>query len=122
VEFWADTWDYGFTLWLDGVQFTECDPVTAIAQAMNSVTCLEQNYPNPFTGSTTIPFTLGRNDRVRLTISDLFGNVLESLLDQTMEPGEYTIHFPATDLPAGIYLYHLRTSGYSLTKKLVILH
>ncbi|NQV03074.1 MAG: T9SS type A sorting domain-containing protein, partial [Bacteroidia bacterium] len=122
VEFWADTWDYGFTLWLDGVQFQDCDPVTAIPLANQPSAKLLQNYPNPFTGYTTITYTLAHPDHVRLAVTDLYGNLVETLVGQSMEPGEYKVHFPSTDLPAGVYLYHLQTSKQVLTKKLVILH
>jgi len=121
VEFWADTWDFGFTLWLDGVQFQDCEPVTAIEVPVIPVTSLAQNYPNPFTGSTTIPFTLARPDHVRLTVTDLFGNLRGILIDQPLGSGEHTVSFSAPGFPAGIYLYHLQTSSAVLTKKLIIL-
>ncbi len=122
VEFWADTWDYGFTLWLDGVQFADCDPVTAITLNNRPSTSLHQNYPNPFTDYTTIHFTLARLEHVRLAVTDLFGNLVETLVDQSMEPGEYKVRFQANHLTEGVYLYHLRTAKQAMTKKLVILH
>ena len=122
VEFWADTWDYGFTLWLDGVQFEDCEPVTGVDQPLQRSTSLSQNYPNPFTGSTSIPFTLAQTDHVRLTVTDLSGNLLETLVNQSMVPGDYRVQFQASDLPAGVYLYHLRTTRQMETKKLVILN
>jgi len=122
VEFWADTWDYGFTLWLDGVQFNECDPVTATPEEFSDASGLNQNFPNPFESSTVISYTIAERDHVTLTIMDLFGNVVRTLADQVTSPGEFTVRFSAGNLPAGIYLYQLTTSESRWVKRMVILH
>ena len=55
VEFHADTWDYGYTLWLDGLQFSPCDPpLTGITVNNNANDQELTNYPNPFSGTTEI--------------------------------------------------------------------
>ncbi|MBL7138539.1 MAG: T9SS type A sorting domain-containing protein, partial [Bacteroidales bacterium] len=95
---------------------------TGVDQPLQRSTSLSQNYPNPFTGSTSIPFTLAQTDHVRLTVTDLSGNLLETLVNQSMVPGDYRVQFQASDLPAGVYLYHLRTTRQMETKKLVILN
>lgn len=122
VEFWADTWDYGFTLWLDGVQFADCDPITSIPEEVQSSSGLEQNYPNPFERSTTIRFVLSEPDHVILTVTDLFGNIIATLVDQSKEPGEYSVRFQAGDLPAGVYLYQLRTTSRVWVQRMIILN
>ncbi|MBN1199487.1 MAG: right-handed parallel beta-helix repeat-containing protein [Bacteroidales bacterium] len=121
LEFWADTWDYGFTLWLDGVQFSECDPVTAVSGEPQLSSGLEQNYPNPFINSTTIRFGLTERGHVTLSVTDLFGNVITTLVDQIKDPGEYIVRFHAGDLPAGIYFCYLCTNQRVLVKKMIIL-
>jgi len=121
VEFWADTWDYGFTLWLDGVQFKDCDPVTAVNPAKHIVCNLGQNYPNPFAEYTIIPFSVIQPGHVTLTVSGLDGRQAETLINQTLEAGDYKVQLRGAEFPAGVYFYQLRVAGQVLTKKLVII-
>jgi hypothetical protein len=62
VEFRADTWDYGYTLWVDGVQFHECTPTGITDNPITSK--LESGcFPNPFDYSTTVWFNLPKTVR-----------------------------------------------------------
>lgn len=121
VEFWADTWDFGFTLWLDGVQFTDCDPVTFIPEESQPDAILKQNYPNPFETYTTLEFVLSQSDFVTLSVTDLNGTLVETLINKSMPPGEYKVRFQAANFKSGVYICHLVTTGQISTKKLVIL-
>ncbi|MFH1160423.1 MAG: T9SS type A sorting domain-containing protein, partial [bacterium] len=119
VEFWADTWDFGYTLWLDGVQFFNCEPVTGQEMPPAKEPVIVRNYPNPFSGSTTIGFELARREYVVLSVSDIRGNPVVTLLDNVLDQGQYNIDFPGEGLPPGIYFALLRTNEKSKVIKMV---
>ena len=119
VEFWADTWDYGYTIWLDGVQFENCEPVTGEANPVAEGSYLVRTYPNPFSGSTTLSFDLRQRAYVSLRVTDLRGCVVAALLDETLNPGYYQIRFPGESVPPGIYFATFRAGGITKVLKMV---
>ena len=68
---------------------------------------LEQNYPNPFNPQTTIRFGLQEAATVQLTVYDLLGRPVQTLIDGAMSQGWHEATFNATNLPSGLYLYRL---------------
>ncbi|MGA2667850.1 MAG: T9SS type A sorting domain-containing protein, partial [Ignavibacteria bacterium] len=95
---------------------------------------LSQNYPNPFNPSTKIKFDIspiplsrgvdaegGRGVSVRLTIYDLLGREVTTLVNQPLQPGTYEVEWDGTNYPSGVYFYRLTAGNYSDTKKLVLL-
>jgi hypothetical protein len=82
---------------------------------------LQQNYPNPFNPSTTIGFAIPVSSHVTLTIIDLLGRRVETLIDENREAGEYKVQWNAANLSSGLYFYRLKAAGYTDTKKLILL-
>lgn len=82
---------------------------------------LMQNTPNPFILSTTIKYNLERAGNVILKIYNLTGQELETLVNGFQSAGEYEIKWQPERLSSGIYLYRLQNSGFSETKKLILL-
>jgi len=73
-----------------------------------------RNYPNPFTGITTIEYSLPQAGQVSLTISDISGRTVARLLeDKAREAGIYTLQLDASMLSPGIYISTLQTSESS---------
>jgi hypothetical protein len=73
---------------------------------------LEQNYPNPFNPTTTIEFSLPYASVVTLSVYNILGQEVSSLLlNQEMEYGEHEIEFDASLLPSGVYFYRLSADG-----------
>ena len=70
-----------------------------------------QNYPNPFNPTTTISYTLNKKSYVRLTVYNLLGEKIQTLVNQEQNPGEYKTLFYASHLPSGIYYYQLESDG-----------
>ncbi|MDD4646357.1 MAG: T9SS type A sorting domain-containing protein, partial [Bacteroidales bacterium] len=118
VEFRADTWDYGYTIWLDGVQFKACTP-TGIDDTPVTATFGSGCYPNPFSDKTTFWFDLPENGPVKLAIFDLTGRCITSLIDQTMPAGRYEKVFSRGKMHPGIYFYRLQTGKRLVTGKIV---
>ncbi len=69
---------------------------------------LMQNYPNPFTPSTKINYTLPRSAQVKLIIYDILGRQISKLVDEVQPAGYYTQQFNAGNLSSGIYIYQLQ--------------
>lgn len=81
---------------------------------------LKQNYPNPFNPSTNISFVLPKSTKVQLTVYNMLGQKVETLVDGNLTSGSHTIRFDASNLSSGIYIYQLRTPTTSLTKRMVL--
>ncbi len=83
---------------------------------------VSQNYPNPFNPTTTIAYALPKSGEVTLTLYDLLGNEVATLVNVRQQAGEYTISFQADGLASGIYFYTLRVAGIFIeTKKMILL-
>jgi len=92
---------------------------------------LSQNYPNPFNPSTSIEFSVPVNSNVTLTIYNLLGQLVTTLVNEEMSAGNYSIIWNGTDknglqVTSGVYLYKMKANGnngtpYSQTKKMILL-
>ena len=80
---------------------------------------LKQNYPNPFNATTVIPFRIDKAADVKLTVYDMLGNEVRTLVDERMDKGSYNIDFDATGLATGMYVYRLETNGLMFSKKMM---
>jgi hypothetical protein len=95
---------------LDG-SFDLSAPITVIVQNTHENSIVHQNYPNPFNPSTSIRFTLSRDDHVMLDIFNARGQQIERLLDEDLQAGiAHEVNFDGNGLASGIYYYRLRTS------------
>ncbi len=82
---------------------------------------LDQNYPNPFNPMTDIRYQITEVREVSLTIYDVLGRRVATLVDGVKQPGEYTVRWDASGYPSGVYFYRLTAGAFSSTKKLVIM-
>jgi Zn-dependent M28 family amino/carboxypeptidase len=82
---------------------------------------LYQNYPNPFNPNTIIKYSLPEDGFVNLTIFNMLGEEINTLVNQSQKSGNYEVEFTASNLPSGIYFYRFQTSSFRETKKMVIL-
>jgi hypothetical protein len=101
--------------------------VSGIGLPLNEVVQLGQNFPNPFNPITRIPYTVYKKSRVRLTIYNILGQRIKTLIDEEQDIGYYQPEFNISrsnnneELSSGIYFYRLEIAGKSVTKKLVLL-
>ncbi|TDI72216.1 MAG: hypothetical protein E2O85_00895 [Bacteroidetes bacterium] len=87
---------------------------------------MDQNYPNPFQKSTTIGYTLFENVNVRITIRDILGRQVRTLLSEFQSPGTYTLTWNGRDdggsrLANGTYLYLMDIGEHIEVKHAVLL-
>jgi hypothetical protein len=82
---------------------------------------LDQNYPNPFNPQTEIGYRIPETGLVRLSIHDLLGREVATLVDEKKSPGFHQVTWDASGQASGIYFYRLRAGSYVETKKLVLM-
>ncbi|MBI4427716.1 MAG: T9SS type A sorting domain-containing protein, partial [Ignavibacteriales bacterium] len=81
---------------------------------------LIQNYPNPFNPSTEIQFSLPQRNHVTLTVFDLLGREVATLVSEELSAGSYSARWDATGFPSGVYFCRLQAGDFVETKKLVL--
>jgi len=86
----------------------------------NLINKLEQNFPNPFNPVTQISFSIKENSNVILTIFDILGNKLFTLIDEQLSAGNHKVKFDGSQLQSGIYFYEIRVNKFRDTKKLIL--
>lgn len=82
---------------------------------------LFQNYPNPFNPSTTIRFSIPQKTHVKLSIYNMLGELISTLVNADLEPSDYEENFNAAHCAAGVYLYRLTAGNYTSVKKMILL-
>ncbi len=81
---------------------------------------LDQNYPNPFNPSTVISWQLAISSHVELSVYNLLGKKVATLVSGRMNPGSYTITFNGKNLTSGVYYYQLAAGEYREVKKMIL--
>jgi hypothetical protein len=86
-----------------------------------STYALEQNYPNPFNSTTTIAYQIPKREQVLLTIYDVLGREVATLVDAKQFSGIYEYQWNPQNMASGIYFYRLNTGSVQLQRKMVLL-
>jgi parallel beta-helix repeat protein len=121
VEIHADTWDYGYTIWLDGVQFSPCNPVTALQPPFPDSQIPELTlFPNPVGPATSLTYTLPDPALVTLTLFDCMGKDIAVWSLGNQPSGKHEWQWPNLHLSSGIYFLVLNTEKHRTTAKLLI--
>jgi hypothetical protein len=117
----------GFT-WGSGTQedFTviSLGPGVGVEERLNrpaiSSFRLLQNKPNPFHNSTAVSYSLPTISEVTLSIYDITGRLVETLVDERQQPGIHQVQWNRRDNPSGVYFYRLEAGGFVETRKMVV--
>ncbi len=81
---------------------------------------LEQNYPNPFNPETTIRYKLTEQAWVEISIFDITGRKINTLVNEHQAAGAYSVRFDSSDLASGVYIYTIEAGDYRESKKMVV--
>ena len=81
---------------------------------------LAQNYPNPFNPETKIRFEIPMTSFVNVSVFNVLGEKVATLVNESLEQGIYEKGFAAINLTSGIYIYKLTAGAYSITKKMML--
>jgi beta-glucanase (GH16 family) len=82
---------------------------------------LHQNFPNPFNPATVIRYDLPQPDSVVLEVFDLFGQKVQTLVNQQQGAGQYSISFDGRALSSGVYVYKIKTTHFQQANKMLLL-
>ena len=82
---------------------------------------LYPNYPNPFNPETNIRFSLPEDQIVTLNIYNMTGQLVESLVNERRSAGVHSVHWNASGVASGVYLYQLQVGGRFLTQKMILM-
>jgi photosystem II stability/assembly factor-like uncharacterized protein len=81
---------------------------------------LNQNYPNPFNPVTKIGLKLPKGSFAKLTVYDITGKEIETLVNEQLHAGTYEYEWNGINLPSGVYFYKLEAEGFIQTKKMLM--
>lgn len=95
--------------------------VGVIEDRIPSEFLLSQNYPNPFNPETKIYFAIPKTLNTKLTIYDLLGREVKTLVDKELGIGTHEFTFEAGNLPSGIYLYRIESGNFTQTRKMILM-
>jgi endo-1,4-beta-xylanase len=121
---------YGSSDFSAGAAFVTGDLISGVETTQHIPTdfSLSQNYPNPFNPATAISFQLPAPSGaegsavsfVKLTVSDILGREVATLVKEQRQAGTYTVHWNASGLPSGMYFYRLQAGDFLDTKKMIL--
>jgi hypothetical protein len=120
---WTDNSTGVYQLWTCAVSIPPGFQSAGDPPALPQGYVLGQNYPNPFNPSTSISFTLLRAEFVTLTVHDLAGRTVGTLVSSRLPAGDHTMEFvtEGKGLVSGVYFYRLSAGGYVDTRKMVLI-
>ncbi|RPI15115.1 MAG: T9SS C-terminal target domain-containing protein [Ignavibacteriae bacterium] len=107
---------------IDGIVYGDTT-ITGIKSNSTEISAdfrLSQNYPNPFNPSTTIEFDIPNRSFVTLSLYDITGREVETLVNELVPPGRYRVLWNAENYSSGVYFYKLTTADFSVTKRMVL--
>lgn len=79
-----------------------------------------QNFPNPFNGTTSISYDLPKRTKVLITIYDILGRSIETLIDTEQQEGIHTIRWNSGNASSGIYFYRLAADQFVQCGKMIL--
>jgi len=102
-----------------------CDGTTWIDQNTGQIYpnkfTLRQNYPNPFNPVTSIKYQVARTSQVDLSIFNILGQKVATLVSDKQQAGDYNVEWDASGFASGVYLYRLTADKFIEIKKLVFI-
>jgi hypothetical protein len=82
---------------------------------------LEQNYPNPFNPTTSIQYSVAQAGPVAMTVYNVMGQKVATLVNETKSAGTYRVNWDATNMASGIYHYRLQSAGKVITRQMTLI-
>lgn len=117
-----NTWYYMTSTPSIRMMFSDFSSVDGISENNPIGLEMEQNYPNPTNGITTIAYSLEQAADVTFTITDVTGKVILTSDEGTVVAGEHTFEMNTAKLAEGMYNYTINANGITITKHMVVKH
>jgi len=82
---------------------------------------LDQNYPNPFNPSTSIKYSVAQDGFVNISIFNLLGEKVATLVNSSILAGNYEVNFDASQLTSGVYFYSIEAGSFKAVRKMLLM-
>ena len=79
------------------------------------------NYPNPFNSMTNISFQISESENVNISIYNMNGQLIETIVNEEMNPGSYSVSWNAKNVSSDLYFYKLTTGNKTGTNKMILI-
>ncbi len=106
------------------IYFNQEGLLTGIKSSNNEIPFkfeLMQNYPNPFNPETNISFIIPKASFVIITIYDILGRNVQTLMSEELNAGVHSINWNASNFPSGVYFYNIQAGNFTETKKMILI-
>jgi hypothetical protein len=107
-------------LWKDSFSLDVVTSISEVRSLLPKEYALDQNYPNPFNPSTMINYQLPKTSDVELSIYNLLGQKVVTLVSERMEAGYHQVEWDASGLSSGVYFYRITAGEFVQVKKMIL--
>ena len=119
-------WGYDIDMWIGAVHSSDVAAIDDYDVIFPNEVIIHNAYPNPFNPVTYLRYDLPQNEMIKITIYDMMGRIVKTLVNSSQTAGYKTIQWNATDnknepISAGLYLYTIQAGEFRQTKKMVLL-
>lgn len=124
-QYFSTDGTYSYPYWTDvyGLELSIVPNKDIInAQLLNEIPTSYSltNYPNPFNPSTTINYQLPESGYVTIKVYDMLGKEIATLVNESKNAGSYNVHFDASKLTSGVYVYTITANNFIQSKKMLL--
>ncbi len=91
-----------------------------VSLSVPSVYALKAAYPNPFNPTTTIGYAVPKTSDVKVVVYDMLGREAAVLVNSSVEVGNYSVNWNASDLSSGMYLIRMTAGDFTSTQKIML--
>jgi len=103
------------------IEYSNPDNSINVVKESNNYYIDARNYPNPFNQSTNIRYSIPVTSNVQVSVYDISGNFIETIVDHIHLPSKYTVVWDASNISSGIYFYRVKTDNFCITKKMLLI-
>ncbi|MBK6506871.1 MAG: T9SS type A sorting domain-containing protein [Ignavibacteria bacterium] len=100
--------------------YADITGIKHISSIVPSSFALEQNFPNPFNPKTNINYQLRITNLVKLTVYDVLGHEVATLVNEKQSAGTYQVEFDGSGFASGVYFYKIVTEGFTDVKRMML--
>ena len=108
---WSTAWSF----------FTVITGISQLGTEIPKEFKLYENYPNPFNPTTKIKFDLQKASQTAITIYDITGKEVETLINENLSAGKYELQWDGINKSSGVYFYRINTNEFTDIKRMILI-